>query len=528
MVEVDSMAYSKQFRRNQSAGSSVATLGEYCSWVPLFLIVFSTGCAGRHQAVRTERPTEAVEAISLAESTDTVSVRADESDSPVLLVSYSENTVSDNGSDASSTQVSRPRKTSSRTSRETSTSLSELETLASASNPVVRRLEQEVQAAWAKAGYVDKLPDPTVGANVYVNPIETAAGSQRANLSFMQMIPSLERLDARAQQACYDAMSVQEALRAERLKVLAEVRIAWYQLFVLGRQIEINTANQSQLKQLIEIANARIATGAASEGDVKLGSLELSRLYERLVTLRQQVESTKAELNRAVGRDADYPVRIPDQLDVSLPDWSHATLRQLADEHQPAIVAAHLRTHATRWGIEVARLERRPNVTLNASWFLIDDNRPTSGVVSVGQDAYSLGAQVSVPIWQGKYEAMENEANWKHSASHASTDELRNRYDALLRDLWEQAQAASETRRLYTETLLPQARETRDVDVQSFSNGSVEFDRVIRDFLNVLTLEEGQHRATGQLATALARIEQAVGTETTPTPLPVPTVSPVE
>ncbi|MFT5094945.1 MAG: cobalt-zinc-cadmium efflux system outer membrane protein, partial [Porticoccaceae bacterium] len=292
--------------------------------------------------------------------------------------------------------------------------LTELEALASTSNPAVRRLEQEVQAAWAKVGYVDKLPDPTIGANVFGNAIETAAGSQRANLSVMQMIPSLERLDAKAQQACYDAMSVQEALRAEQLKVRAEVRIAWYRLFVLGRQIEINTANQGQLKQLIEIANARIATGGASEGDVKLGTLELIRLYERLITLRQQVESTKAELNRAVGRDANHPVRIPDRLEVSLPDWSHATLRQLADEHQPAIVAARLRTQATRWGIEVARLERRPNVTLNASWFLIDDNRPTSGVVDVGQDAYSLGAQISVPIWHGKYDAMENEANWKH------------------------------------------------------------------------------------------------------------------
>lgn len=496
-------------------------------WV-LLLMVFSVGCAGRRQVVRTESPTEAVETVSLAERLDAVSVEEDGSDTPTLLVAYSEDVTLENFSESSLVVRSSTQHVNAERTQDRTPSLSELEALAATSNPAVRRLEQEVQAAWAKAGYVDKLPDPTIGANVFGNPIETAAGSQRANLSVMQMIPSLERLDARAQQASYDAMSVQEALRAEQLKVLADVRIAWYRLFVLGRQIEINTANQSQLKQMIELANARIATGSASEGDVKLGALELSRLYERLVTLRQQVESTKAELNRAVGRDADFPVRIPDQLVVSLPDWSHATLRQMADEYQPAIVAARLRTHATRWGIEAARLERRPNVTLNASWFLIDDNRPASGVVNVGQDAYSLGAQVSVPIWDGKYDAMENEANWKHSASHSSTDELSNRYDVMLRDLWEQAMAASETRRLYTETLLPQARETRDVDVQSFSNGAVEFDRVIRDFLNVLTLEDGLHQSTGQLAIALARIEQAVGTEISTVPLPVPAASRAE
>lgn len=397
-------------------------------------------------------------------------------------------------------------------SADTGATLAQLESLALATSPSVKRLEHEVQSAWAKAGYVDKLPDPTIGANVFGNPIETAAGSQRANLTIGQMIPWLERLDAKSQRACYDAMSIQEALKAEQLKVVADVRIAWYRLFVLGQQIETIKVNQAPLRSLIEVANARIATGGASEGDVKLGTLELTRLHERLVTLQQQVESTEAELNRAIGRDANHPVSIPQRLDVSLPDWSHSSLLQLAQEHQPAIIAARLRTHATRWGIEVARLERRPNVTVNASWFLIDDNRPASGVVDVGEDAWSIGAHISVPIWHGKYDAMENEAHWKHSASHASSEELENRYDAMLRDLWEQARAAHETRQLYVNTILPQARETRDVDVQSFSIGAVEFDRVMRDFLNVLALEDGQHRATGQLAIALARIELAVGT----------------
>ena len=260
------------------------------------------------------------------------------------------------------------------------------------------------------------------------------------------------------------------------------------------------------------MANAQIEGGKASEADVKLGTLELSRLAERLVALRQQVESTKSELNRATGRETNAPVPIPETLEVTLPSWSHAMLKQLAFEHQPALAAARLNVEATQWGIEIARLERRPNVAVNANWFLMDDNRPASTVVDVGRDAWSLGAQVSVPIWRAKYDAMENEAGWKHAASHSSVDELTVRYDGMLRDLLEQAKAADETRRLYEKTILPQARETRDVSIQAFSNGTVEFDRVIHDFLNVLKLEEGRYRSIGQLAIALARIEQAVGT----------------
>jgi len=389
--------------------------------------------------------------------------------------------------------------------------LAELEAVALGGNPAVLRLEQQVQAAWAKTEHIDRLPDPTVSANLFVSPIETAAGSQRANLNVAQMIPWLERLDAKAQQACCEAMAVQQALDAQRLAVVADVRAAWFRLFVLGRQIETTRANQQLLESLIEVATARVATGTASQGDVLLGTLEISRLEEQIILWQQQIESTKAELNRVLGREAASPVSVPESLDVDLPKWSHELLARIAFEHQPAIEAARLRTHATRWGVEVARLERRPNFAVNASWFAIDNNRPASPIVDVGQDAWSLGAQVSLPVWRQKYDALENEANWKHQASHATVEEVTRQFDSRLRDLWEQAVAADRTRQLYAETILPQARQTLDADQQSYASGAVEFDRVVRDVRNVLTLQDGLYRATGQLATALARIEEAIG-----------------
>jgi cobalt-zinc-cadmium efflux system outer membrane protein len=389
--------------------------------------------------------------------------------------------------------------------------LAELEAAALTSNPAVLRLEQQVLAAWAKTEHIDRLPDPTVGANLFVSPIETAAGSQRANLNVAQMIPWLERLDAKTQQACCEAMALQQALDAQRLNVVADVRAAWFRLFVLGRQMMIARAHQQLLGSLIELATARIATGTASQGDVLLGTLEISRLEEQLISWQQQIESTKAELNRLAGREASVPVGVPETLEVALPDWSHEFLSQLAFQNQPAIEAARLQTHATRWGIEVARLERRPNFAVNASWFAIDGNRPASPIVDVGQDAWSLGAQVSLPVWRKKYDALENEAIWKHQASHATIEEVTRHFDSRLRDLWEQAVAADRTRQLYADTILPQARQTLDADQQSYASGAVEFDRVVRDVRNVLTLEDGLHRATGQLATALARIEEAIG-----------------
>ena len=307
-------------------------------------------------------------------------------------------------------------------------------------------------------------------------------------------------------------MALQQVHASERLRVLGNVRALWYRLYVIGQQIKIASANQELLESLIEVANARVSTGKATQGDVLVGTLEYSKLEEQLVTLRQQQVSAFAEINRLLGRDADVSITPPVELEIALPIWDHQMLRQMAVEHQPEIRAARIRTQATRWGLEVARLKRRPDFSVKASWFAIDSNRPPSTVVDVGDDAWSLGASVSIPLWDRKYDAIEREASWKHSASHASMDEAVQRYDTILRDLWEQAKAADETATLYRETILPQAKDTLEADQQSYVNGTVDFDRVVRDVRNLLTLELGYHRALGQLATAIARIEQSVGT----------------
>ncbi|REJ69895.1 MAG: TolC family protein [Planctomycetota bacterium] len=409
--------------------------------------------------------------------------------------------------------------------------LLELVAQAQVQNPRLRGLQQEVAAAQARVNHIDKLPDPTIGANIFVTPIETAAGSQTANLTVAQRFPWFHRLDAQVQQAFVEALVAEQNYNTQRLKVIGDVRALWFRLYVLGKQIETNQANQALLQSLIDIANARVAAGGASQGDVLLGTLELSRLAEQLLLLQQQVESTRAELNRVIGRPADHPIAIPQHLVVSLPSWSHASLQQSAIERQPDIAAARLRAEAREWGVEVARLQRRPDVSISGSWFAINDDRPTPNIVDVGRDAWSVGVQMSVPIWHNKYSAMEEEAAQRHLASRATVEDVINRYDALLRDLWEQARAAEATSQLYRTTILPQAEQTLQADQESYSTGGVEFDRVVGDLRNVLTLQLEHHRAVGRLAIALARIQQAAGTDlltVAAEDLPVPAGIPID
>jgi outer membrane protein TolC len=377
-------------------------------------------------------------------------------------------------------------------------------------------MQFEAAAEWAQTGYVAKLPDPTISSMFFVPPMHFEPDRQVAEVQVMQMIPWLSRLNAESQRSHLEAMVAENQYQAELLRVIGEVRATWFKLYVLEKQIETAETEKAQLESLIKTANARIATGSAQPGDVLMATLEFSSLQEQLLSYRQQAASAAAELNRLVGRDSRVPIEPPQTIDAELPDWNHDLLLSIAMQSQPELNAARLRTEATRWGIEIARLKRRPDLTVSGGWIAMD--APGALMPDDGKDSWTVGVSANVPLWHRKYNAMVYEASREHFAAHASEDEVILRLDATLRDLWEQVQAAQQTVELYEKTILPQARQTFEADRQSMINNTVSFDRVIRDYRALLNLELGYHRALGQLATTLARIRQTVGVDLVQTP----------
>ena len=401
--------------------------------------------------------------------------------------------------------------------------LAELVAAAQAANPSLRRLEQEAASAWDRVPQVRALPDPMVEGTVFGEPMMMGDGRQRGTFMVSQMLPWFRRLDAQGQQAAYEAMMLQQEVNAERLRIAADVKSAWYRLYLLGQQIRINEANSELLESLIEVASSRIAVGEATQGDVLLATVELGRLEEELITFRQQVASSRATLNRLLNRPSETPIPIPGELDVNYAAADLDQLRALAAEYQPDIAAAQLRTQATAWGVCVARLQRVPDVTLLYERMFMEMDAPHGG-----SDPWRVGAGINLPIWSRKYDAIESEAARRHFAANAAVEEVVREYDARIFDLLEQARAAQNTSRLYGETLLPQARQTLDADQQAYAQGQVEFDRVIADVRNVLLLEIGHRRAQTDLATALAELERAVGIDWRPVAQrPAPFVPPI-
>ena len=143
------------------------------------------------------------------------------------------------------------------------------------------------------------------------------------------------------------SLAAESMYQAERLRVIGDLRAAWFKLYVLGKQIVTTEADKAQIQSLISTANARIATGNSQPGDVLMATLELGNLEEQLLGFRQQVAATTAEINRLAGRDSRIPLFLPREIEAALPEWNHDLLREVAMQAQPELAAARLRTQKT-------------------------------------------------------------------------------------------------------------------------------------------------------------------------------------
>ena len=384
-------------------------------------------------------------------------------------------------------------------------------------HPRLRQLRERARAATARVRTVGVWPEPMLGVTAFPAPIETAAGSLPGRLALRQGLPWLERLDAAERQAAVEALVAKQSIAIETVAVTENVRSTWIRLWVLERELDSNRGQRVVLESLVEIAATRVGEGQATQGDVYLGQLELSRLGNTGLRLREDRAAARVRLNRLCGRPPGTPVGVPGELPSGPADGSEppalAALRELAARRSPVLGSATLREQAAELGIELAELERRPDVSVELMWHAINDDRPGGSPVSPGRDAVSIGVGISLPIYGDRYDAINDQAAGRHAAATAAVDDVRQQIDASLAELREQLLGVDRSIGVYRREILPRAKLVLEADTAAWGESKVSFDRVIGDVRTLLQRQLDLHRELGRRARLWARLAEVIGSD---------------
>jgi len=185
--------------------------------------------------------------------------------------------------------------------------------------------------------------------------------------------------------------------------------------------------------------------------------------------LRGEREAGQAALRRFAGDDAQGIEPSLESIRLRpLPDRSE--LSRLLVENSELLQARSAAVGVAERAREVARLERRPDISLGFEYTEINDNI-FANPVDNGEDAIMGSIRISLPIWQGKYDAIESGAQRDLSAARARERAMSDDLVEQMRQIYARAEALEAQLRLYDSKLLPETRETFEATVAAFASG---------------------------------------------------------
>jgi len=356
---------------------------------------------------------------------------------------------------------------------------------------------------------VTALPDPKFTYQYYIQQVETRVGAQRQAFSIAQKFPWFGKLHLRGDAATQKANASHQRFRQARLKLAREVKDAYAEYYYLDRAIEITEQNAKLLKHIETIARIRYKTAAANHPDLIRLQVEMGKLADRISTLKEMRKPLAARLNAAMNRPVDTPVAALKEPSGGRVDM--AGVDELLEKNNPELAELDRRIAAAKIGVELAKKDYWPDVTLGMSY--IDTATSTGGREphGNGDDPVIATASINLPIWRAKLDAGLRQARFKRQAAVQTRAARLNSLRARLKLVEFQYLDAQRKIALYRDTLLPKARQAVSASDAAYRSAKGGFQDLIDAQRVLLEFEITLQRAIADRAQRLAELEMVTG-----------------
>ena len=364
-------------------------------------------------------------------------------------------------------------------------------------NPEIRAAQQRWKAAEAVIPQVQTLPDPQVNFG-YENVVE-----REAMYGFGQEIPFPGKLRLRGAVATREAERLEQEYLATRLRLVARLTEAYYDLHFVHKSMEIVHRNRLILLDFEHTAEARYGVGKAVQQDVFRAQTEVSRVLARLATLEQRRESLRADINRLLNRPPVDPLGVPPEIQITQLRRSLSDLDALVEQTAPLLRAQVKGVERGNQAMSLARREYLPDFAVNVFGFRNQTMR---------ENGYQFMLGINIPLYyatkqrQGVHEALANRESAAQDLQAVRQD-LRFR----VKDNFTQAQRAERLITILKDAIIPQATLTFESAQAGYTVGKVDFLTLLN---SLLTLQENELELHGEMVEhekAVVRLEEIIG-----------------
>ncbi|MCB9917381.1 MAG: TolC family protein [Planctomycetes bacterium] len=377
-------------------------------------------------------------------------------------------------------------------------------------NPRLQARIRDIEALGMRVPQVSSLADPMLSLIPPTGDlVQTAGGEMQGAVGASLGIPwpgKLETLGKVAEQVVRIAIS---NLDTERLRVVADVKQAYFDLYRARVSIDVSGALEDLLKRVRDSAQSRITTGRTSQQDLLRTEVELYALTNTRLDYEQELSTAKARLNVLMDRAVDAPLPTPGPLEAVPLQWRLLSLLQRADEFGPQLAALRQRIEADLLRVDSAELAYYPDLSLGGLFTFIASGGRSP--VANGSDVWNLNLGVSLPIFRGKLDAGVLQRNAEALASVLRYRDGRNRVALALQRQLARVDADYRKAVLLRDGILPRADQAVRVAQTGYDAGTVEFATLLAAWRRLFELTLDYHRALAALEHGVSEVEFLAG-----------------
>ncbi|HEY3424848.1 MAG TPA: TolC family protein, partial [Negativicutes bacterium] len=319
--------------------------------------------------------------------------------------------------------------------------------------------------------------------------------------SVTQEIMNPSKLKSMGKMASSDGLMAKANYLDKRMEVYSTAKQTYYDLLYASKALEIGKENQQLMGQLVQIAQVNYSTGMVSLQDTLRAQTEFSKMTTDLLNMAAMEAVTKAQLNTMMNRSADTALTVKEEFSAPPPNFDLAGLKQQAIDGKPAVISMQRQVEMAQAGVEVAKKQKLPDYEVQLAYKDYQEQPNT----------WKIGVMAMLPIWQDKNQGQIKSAAANLDAAKASLNNMQNMTALDIQMALTEAQTAWRKIDLYQNTIIPEAEQTYQAGVVSYTNGKVDFMAVL-DSLNALrNAKLDYYKARIDYEKAAANLEKAVG-----------------
>jgi cobalt-zinc-cadmium efflux system outer membrane protein len=387
-------------------------------------------------------------------------------------------------------------------------------------NQTVQAMAATWRAATQRYPQAVSLEDPMFNSNFA--PASFASNQVQPGyiLGASQKIPWRGKRPLRGEQARAEAAGALQDAEDVKLQLAEAARLAFYDYYLVERQLDLNVENLARLDEFRSTARDRYEANLVPESDLLQADLELADAKRRQFELERMEGIAKARINTLLHRDPGTVLPPPPaSLGAADEPPPAEELRALALARRPDLAAMEARIRAERAALALAYKDFYPDLELFARY----DSfwQPSSQ-----RDLRSqVGLNMNVPLYRDRRRAAAQEAMFNITRRRAE-------YEQRIDDIHQEVQAAYEQLReshrvvdLYSSLSLPAAEQNVAAARAGYLTGQENFLRLVFAQRQFIALRDKYQEAIANYHRRHAELERVVG-GSLPSQPPVEVIAP--